>query len=160
MTTTTNLSDFGSRERNLLVLLLQAWDEQGLPQDFSDDAVVPMMNQNSGNVFLTNSDYQVAMLNGGNLESFYVSPYEGKEGFFDDLLSEYADMHEEDKEWFRDIAENLGRSDDIPVTLPDGYELDPVVGGWIWKCEEKDEGSDRFDTQEEAIRAACEHAKG
>lgn len=114
MNTTTNIADFGSRERKMLIELLTAWDNVGLPADFSCDEVVPMMNTSSGNVFLTNSEYQVAMMNGDELESFYTSPYEGKEGFFDDLLSEFADMHREDQEWFRDIANNLNRADELP----------------------------------------------
>lgn len=114
MTTTTNLSDFGSRERAMLVELLQAWQSQGLPRDFDQTDVVPMMNLSSGNVFLTNSDYQVAMLNGDILESFYSSPYEGREGFFDELLEEFSDMHHEDREWFRGIASNLDREDELP----------------------------------------------
>ena len=99
MTTTTNLADFGTRElfilRDLISLMME-----GLPSDFSNDAVVPMFNQNSGYVFLTNSDYEVCMINGDKLESFYSSPYEGLEGFYDDLKEQYEDMHEEDKEWF------------------------------------------------------------
>ena len=62
--TTTNLSDFGYRELAMLEDLLKAMREQGLPDDFYDEEVHPMMNQNSGNVFLTNSEYQVAMMNG------------------------------------------------------------------------------------------------
>lgn len=82
--TTTDLADFGSREREILIRLLQAWREQGLPEDFDLDEVVPMMNRNSGSVFLTNSSYQVAFLNGGNLESWYYCGNCGHEGFAED----------------------------------------------------------------------------
>ena len=82
--TTTNLSDFGSRERQMLIELLIAWRDQGLPHDFYNDEVVPMMNMNSGNVFLTNSDFQVAMMNGDKLESWYHCPNCGHEGFKED----------------------------------------------------------------------------
>lgn len=81
--TTTNLADFAAREINILIDLLQAWRDQGLPEDFSDDEVVPMLNRNSGHVFLTNDDYQVAMLNGDKLESWYSCPNCGYEGFFE-----------------------------------------------------------------------------
>ena len=67
--TTTNLSDFGYRELEMLEELLKAMREQGLPDDFYDEEVHPMMNQNSGNVFLTNSEYKVAMMNGDKLGS-------------------------------------------------------------------------------------------
>lgn len=113
MSTTTNIADFGWRERQMLIDLLTAWNDFGLPNDFSSDEVVPMMNINSGNVFLTNADYQVCMMKGKDLASFYTSPYEGKEGFFDDLLEEYKDMHPEDQEWFEDIASMLGREDEL-----------------------------------------------
>jgi len=79
--TTSFLSDFGDRERNILIDLLQAWRDQGLPQDFCDDHVNPMLNINSGHVFLSNDDYQVAMLNGDKLESWYSCPNCGHEGF-------------------------------------------------------------------------------
>ena len=48
------------------------------------------------------------MMNGDKLESFHTSPYEGKEGFFSELLDEYSDMHGEDKEWFRELSASLG----------------------------------------------------
>ncbi len=48
------------------------------------------------------------------LFSFYSSPYEGKEGSFDELLEEYKEMHPEDQEWFQQIAENTNRSDELP----------------------------------------------
>lgn len=70
--TTTNLSDFGYRELEMLEELLRAMREHGLPEDFYNNEVHPMMNQISGNVFLTNSEYQVAMMNGDKLESFYT----------------------------------------------------------------------------------------
>ena len=86
--TTTDLSRFGHRERILAEELLKAWREQGLPEDFYDDDVVIMFNTHSGNVFLTNSDFQAAMMNGEKLESFYVCPICGHEGFAEDMNHE------------------------------------------------------------------------
>ena len=103
MSTTTDLEDFGKRERWLLVELLTAWDKYGLPSDFEECEVVPMMNSNSGFVFLTNSDSQVAMMNGDRLESFYTSPYSDVEGFYDELKEREGDFSEDDAEWFNDI---------------------------------------------------------
>ena len=40
-TTTTDLADFGSRERRLLIAPLQAWQGQGLPRGFMDENVRP-----------------------------------------------------------------------------------------------------------------------
>lgn len=109
MTTTTNLAEFGFREIKMLRDILDAWVKDGLPRDFDQDEVQPMLNTNSGKVFLTNAEFQAAMMNGDKLESFYSSPYEGKEGFFDELLDKYKDMHREDQEWFQQIAESIGR---------------------------------------------------
>ncbi len=79
--TTTDLSQFGYIELVETRKLLQAWEEQGLPEDFEYDEVTIMFNKMSGNVFLTNAEYQVAMLNGDTLESFYSCLQCGNEGF-------------------------------------------------------------------------------
>ena len=86
--TTTDFSRFGSREREMAEELLKAWREQGLPDDFDNDSIVIMMNFYSGNVFLTNADYQVAMMNDDALESFYTDFETGEEGFKDELTEE------------------------------------------------------------------------
>ena len=86
--TTTDFSKFGYREREMAEELLKAWREQGLPDDFDNDSVIIMMNFYSGNVFLTNADYQVAMMNGDALESFYTDFETGEEGFKDELKEE------------------------------------------------------------------------
>ncbi len=94
--TTTDLGKFGAREREMLEGTLKAWREQGLPADFIADEVIPMFNMNSGNVFLTNSDYQVAMLTDDNkLESFYTCPECGHEGFKADMKHEGNDSCQE-----------------------------------------------------------------
>lgn len=98
--TTTNLEEFGARERALMVTLLTAWEKQGLPSDFYDDEVTCMMNKNSGNVFLTNSEYQAAMMNGDKLETFYNCPECGHEGFFDEMKH---DGNSECKRYYKDI---------------------------------------------------------
>ena len=105
--TTTDLSEFGSRERDMAEELLRAWRTQGLPKDFYDDKVEIMMNKYSGNVFLTNSDYQVAMMNGDHLESFYTLHYNGVEGFLEDF-EDYKedDLHREDWEQLQQIRKD------------------------------------------------------
>ncbi len=82
--TTTDLADFGSRERMMLVDLLTAWDEQSLPVEFCDEEVRAMMNRDSGSVFLTNSEYQCAMMNGDKLEMWHYCFNCGHEGFEED----------------------------------------------------------------------------
>ena len=65
-------------------------------------------------MFLTNDDFDVAILGDEELISFYSSPYEGREGTFDDLIEEYRDMAREDREWLYDIAKRVGRLAEIP----------------------------------------------
>jgi len=72
MTTTTNLSEFGNRERAIVIELMTAWNNGGLPSDFEEKGVQIMMNTASGNVFLTNDEYQVAMIYDEKLESYYT----------------------------------------------------------------------------------------
>lgn len=101
-TTSTDLAKFGYREKVMAAELLKVMTEQGLPEDFNDDQVTVMMNFNSGNVFLTNSDYQVAMMNGGKLESFYTCPYCGHEGFKEDMKHKAKDV--ECRRYLKEIA--------------------------------------------------------
>ena len=106
---TENLNDIISfdRERALAIELLQAWGEQGLPLDFYEQGVKIACNRNSGDVFLVNDAYQCAMMNGDKLESFYNSPYDGHEGFLDELIDMADDTwHEDDIEWLEDIKSN------------------------------------------------------
>ena len=102
MSTTTDLSKFGHREIKMASELLNAWIDKGLPDDFESDGVTVMMNFNSGSVFLTNSEYQVAMMNGDNLESFYSCPICGHEGFKEDMPHNEDDK--ECQEYLKDIG--------------------------------------------------------
>ena len=105
--TTTDLNKFGNRERAMAEELLRAWRKQGLPEDFYDDKVEIMMNTYSGNVFLTNSDYHVAMMNGDHLESFYTLSYNGHEGFLEDFENyKEDDLHREDWEQVKKIRKD------------------------------------------------------
>ena len=102
--TTTDFAKFGYRERELAKDLLTASCKKGFPNDFEVDEVTIMMNQNSGNVFFTNSEYQVCMMNGDDLESFYSCPICGHEGFLDEI--EHGEDEEECQEWIKDVKEN------------------------------------------------------
>ena len=106
--TTTNFADFGWRERRMAADLLVASCEQGFPDDFDDEGVEIMMNRNSGNVFFTNSEYQVCMLNGDDLESFYSTPYHGHEGFAEELQEMFEEegdsWNQADIDFLRDIG--------------------------------------------------------
>lgn len=103
--TTTDLSKFGYRELEMAKDLLDSWLKNCLPGGFYESNISIMFNTNSGNVFLTNSSGEVAMINfdTNQLEKFYSSPYEGIEGFYNDLKKEYDNMNTEDQEWFKSI---------------------------------------------------------
>ena len=83
--TTTDLSKFGHRERDMSEELLKAWRKQGLPDNFYDEDVTIMFNTHSGCVFLTNSEFDAAMMNGDTLEMWYNCPICGHEGFLEDM---------------------------------------------------------------------------
>ena len=82
--TTTDLSKFGYWEWVKLRDLLNGMIEQDFPDDFVNDGVNAMFNRDSGHVFLTNSEYQTAMMNGDKLESWYYCYNCGHEGFAED----------------------------------------------------------------------------
>lgn len=102
---TRNLEEFGYREISMARELLGAWVDQGLPDDFEYDGVNIEFNPNSGCVFLVNSEFQVAMMNGDKLESWYTLPYSGEEGFKEDFQDRDRDeFQEDDLEYLIDIG--------------------------------------------------------
>lgn len=91
--------------------ILNAYANTGVPEDFYDDGVQIAYNEGSGCVFLTNEDYQVAVLESNKLVSLYFTPYEGWEGTYDELIDFYKDgriTEDDDLEYLRDIAEAHG----------------------------------------------------
>lgn len=103
MTTTTDLADFGGRELRILRDVIEAYLEHGLPDGFDAHGVVPMMNMDSGAVFLTNADFDVAVLDGDVLVRFHYLPWSGVEGTLAELLDEIDDdIHPDDVEYLVD----------------------------------------------------------
>lgn len=123
---TEDLSDFGMREIRELKDILDAWLNNGLPDDFEYSGVKPAFNRNSGYVFLVNDEYQVCMEVDGKLESFYTTPYSGYEGFYEELLDEADESwDEEDLEYLRDLAENHGDDDGFErITMLMGEDVE------------------------------------
>ena len=101
--TTTDLSCFGWREKKMATELLDAMIEQGLPNEFWDEEVTVMFNTHSGYVFITNSEFQVAMLNGNTLEMWHACPECGYEGFLEDM--DHNPDDEYCQEYLRQIRE-------------------------------------------------------
>lgn len=117
--TTTNLAEFGYREIALAGEILTAYaNRKNSCPYFTGEGVQLMMNINSGNVFLTDDDFNVLMMNGDNLEGFYSTPYEGHEGFFKDLLNDWNEnWHEEDNEYIVRLAKDLNREEELPEQI-------------------------------------------
>tara|TARA_R100001591_G_scaffold3203_1_gene7673 strand:+ start:343 stop:696 length:354 start_codon:yes stop_codon:yes gene_type:complete len=105
---TEDLGQFGSRELKEASKLILAIDN-GLPDDFYNDDIKIGFNKNSGYVFLTNADLQVAMYDSENdqLYSYYSTPYEGHEGSLEELITEYADMCKEDQEYVDNLKNEV-----------------------------------------------------
>lgn len=78
---TQDISKFGFIERQEAARLLSALGTHHDKTDGMGDDVAVEFNPNSGNVFLVDGDYNVAMMNGNELETFYSCPQCGNEGF-------------------------------------------------------------------------------
>ncbi len=97
--TTTDLSEFGKREMEKAGEILLKYASGDVTQRFEDEFwendVTVMFNRQSGKVFLTNGDYQVAMENphsDGKLDMWYWCPYCGHEGFIQEMGHEPEDV--------------------------------------------------------------------
>jgi len=73
-------------------------------RQFDHNTADVYFNADSGNVFLSDENFNTVMDNGGELDLFINTPYNGEEGYFEDLMSIYENMHEEDKEYLKDLA--------------------------------------------------------
>lgn len=105
MSTTSDLSKFGMRELKELELTLKYWREGGLPEGFGECDVTPMLNVDSGYVFLTDENFNVCMINYGKLEQFHSCGECGHEGFREDVIGHGE--NEECVEWERDVLGSL-----------------------------------------------------
>jgi hypothetical protein len=121
--TLANLEKMGYREMAEVKDILTAYMEYGVPSDFYNDGATIEFNPNSGYVFLTNSEYQVAMLVGDRLESWYITPYNGHEGFIEDLVDDVDNSwNDEDIEFIANIV-NQYCSTDLENKLKDTLKL-------------------------------------
>jgi hypothetical protein len=82
-TVTNDLTRFGYRELDMAGDLLKAYANS--PLDELRDGVQVWFNANSGNVFLSDEDYNTAMMNGDKLELWYYCTECGEEGFAADF---------------------------------------------------------------------------
>lgn len=114
---TLHLGNWYNRELRELGKMLIAYADGKHPQAFdSDYDLIADFNPNSGNVYLWSEDWSACLLyreytkenaNAPTEELYpiYNSPYEGREGDWEELSDEFFDMHKEDKEWFLTLPE-------------------------------------------------------
>lgn len=91
MNNTRDLSEFGNIERDEAGTLLQTLNGSRDMTKFLGDGVAVEFNPMSGNVFLVDEDYNVAMMNGHNLEDFHNCPNCGAESFASEFREENTD---------------------------------------------------------------------
>ena len=82
---TLNLSDFNLSDLPELIKLLVAISKHGLPSNMSFKGAEILLDRESGDLFLTNEDGQIAKLYGESLKGWTYCPICGNEGFEDDL---------------------------------------------------------------------------
>ena len=119
------LSLLGYRECGMLAQLLEAWSDQNLSslaKKYFEGLEDWGFNLNSGFVFLVDQDYNTLMFNEsiGKLDLFLSTPYEGEEGFIEDLLSDYKNLVYEDKEFVLNFYKDLDAAEKRAYKKPVG----------------------------------------
>lgn len=105
---TADLSEFGYRELDEASNLLKSYATNGTPDGFDSEGLTLWFNKNSGNVFLSNDEYQTLMLTDkNNLEQWYNCPVCGFEGFKDEFID--VENHNEggDKKYLKECKEYI-----------------------------------------------------
>jgi hypothetical protein len=91
MTVTKDLSKFGLREKAMAKDLLSAYGTSNDKTQHLGDGVEVWFNTHSACVFLSDEDFNTAMINGNNgniLEDFFSCPNCGEEGLSSDFKGE------------------------------------------------------------------------
>ena len=103
MSVTNDLKDFGQRELAEAGKLLSALNTSNDKTEMLGSGVVVSFNTYSGLVFLTDEDYNTAMINPetGHLEDWYYCPECGHEGFKNEMTEDGEDCC---KEYMREAA--------------------------------------------------------
>jgi hypothetical protein len=105
---TKDLLHFGSEEKKTAGELLSVLGTENDKTHFLGDDVQLFLNDESGCVFLSDSDYNTAMLDDdGDLRDWHNCPVCGSEGFLEDLHDGEPASDEECQEWFDDLLESI-----------------------------------------------------
>ena len=97
---TNDLSSFGIKELREAGELLIAYADSH--PDFLGDGVQVWFNSNSGYVFLSDEDFNVAMLDNGKLEQWFSCPNCGYEGFKEDM--KHGDGDKDCEDYLKEIV--------------------------------------------------------
>lgn len=114
----TNTENLGYRELDMVREVLNAWLDDGLPDDFYDDFedLILDFDYYRNGAYITNTVGQIAMLNGDKLESYYTTPNQGVKGFLEDLIKsvESGEIDDyEDIKYVLEICDNAYDDDGI-----------------------------------------------
>lgn len=90
MEVTNDLTKFGYRELAIAGELLKAYGDNG--SDFLYDGVQVWFNANSGYVFLSDSDFNVGVMEDGKVVQFFTCPECGYEGTQSDAIADDHDF--------------------------------------------------------------------
>jgi hypothetical protein len=101
MDNTRDLMDFGYVELKEAGLLLSTLKTENDKTKFLGKNVTIEFNPNSGNVFLVDEDFNVAMMNDDKLEDWFFCHYCGHEGFLENM------EHEPKNEGCTDYLESI-----------------------------------------------------
>jgi len=103
MENTRDLSQFGYIELKKAAKLLTMYTNEQITklwkEFFWHSGVSIEFNQDSWNVFLIDDDYNVLMKKWDELDLFLSTPYDWHEGFYDELMEKYDELHQEDKDF-------------------------------------------------------------
>lgn len=99
---TKDYSEFGHREKEMARDLLQAYGTNDDKTEYLGQGVEVYFNLHSGYVFLSDEDYNVAIMNGSTLEDFIHCPDCGGEG----VASEFAEDNTD--ECCQEYANDMG----------------------------------------------------
>ena len=120
-----DLSKLGYREVGMLAQLLQAWSDQklsSLAKKYFAELEDWGYNSKSGFVFLVDIYYNVLMYNDSikKLDLFLSTPYEGQEGFIEDLLIDFKTLDEEDQDFVERYYKDLDAAEKRAYKKPVG----------------------------------------
>jgi hypothetical protein len=108
MTNTQDLSKFGYRELAIAGELLTKYANGNmtkLAKDYAGDGIKLEFNLNSGHVFLVDEDYNALMLNDDKLDLWIWLSHTGEEGFYNELIERFDELHYEDQEQLKQYQE-------------------------------------------------------